>query len=363
MDGLRNHIIGLICVGMVLTAGIALAATNKKSSGILPQEITLSGKYYDRTSLLNEFLNIAFEKYADERPDLYHAMPDSKKTIFPKSLYAGDDEWPSTLRLFMPANFAQQYPWLYEYIYRDLGSPRMLSLNKWKRSVKVSVGYPFELNAQQSGVNEFLDYEEVDMQQKQEVLVEDEVKKLAPILRDLTDLPVDYIPHKSETIQNFANLRVIFTDASRFETAFKKGGVSWAKAYARNIGPPARYFRMEIEPLLTTSVKFTSRQKDQVDGYFLTNANNEIEYSFCFLSDRHEQSLLRALVKECVLRSMGLPENTSRQKKALLSAWTSVGKPYPSFTDFDRYMLWILYNPRLKPGMSRIEATRKLLGY
>jgi len=103
--------------------------------------------------------------------------------------------------------------------------------------------------------------------------------------------------------------------------------------------------------------------------------------SLCFIWQGHPPEMLKALVRECLLRSMGLPDATALESNGYLDLWNDPQK-YPrrqknpkidtisvgeyvipkQLSEYDRYFLSLLYNPVLNPGMSPLDVYYALMG-
>jgi|GEM_PF-4365482 len=119
-------------------------------------------------------------------------------------------------------------------------------------------------------------------------------------------------------------------------------------------------------------VIFTPNSDKQVDGFFVTNERNEIQFSICYLPSRIlEGSLKMNLLDECLVRSMGLPDPISNMATELdppsiLSYWQDKDKWHARIVAYhrgrdsldiqglsalDMLLLEVLYNPSIHPGM------------
>ena len=216
-------------------------------------------------------------------------------------------------------------------------------------------------------------------------MVEGEVRSMAPVLSEMTGLAISFMDSGQETAAQIANMRIIVTTHDGFTVKtpfFKKGRSQTMRSGSRQQGKKGHDFRDHLEHYsLPTAVHFTPYSEKQVDGYFLPNADNTIGMSFCFIWQGHPPEMLKALVRECMLRSMGLPDAAALESKGYLDLWNDPQK-YPHrqkhpqvemltvgeytipkhLSEYDRYFLRLLYNPALKPGMGPIEVYRELMG-
>lgn len=337
---------------------------------LIPSSILLDGATYKREQLLYDFGQIAFSSFI--QPNLF-----PERGLFNpfSNINGGKTD-------FNPYLFKKEYPWLYEYIFRDLGTPKYFALNKWQSPIRISLGYPNDLNPLRELKGKpvlstrkyprltndgepmhemFLSgpsLEEIPFRIRAEV--SKSVLDVLPVLKEITNLPVAFIPPEQETLSNRGNLRIVlFHDVSEWETTFKKGNkVSYIQGLATGYD-----FRNDIEgEMLTTGVHFTPNMNRQVDGFFLADKSNEIELSICYLWDGHEPQLLSALVSECLLRSLGLPDASYRATNSMLNGWLQgkSNKPPAKISDYDKFIAKLLYDPRLKAGLSPSELFKFL---
>ncbi|NKB22647.1 MAG: hypothetical protein GKS01_19335 [Alphaproteobacteria bacterium] len=145
--------------------------------------------------------------------------------------------------------------------------------------------------------------------------------------------------------------------------------------------------------------RFTPELVDQVEGQIKTAENHNIFLAKCNVVMSLEEPVLRALVNECLLRAMGLPGESKLSDRSVLSNWnrgnrldrplisegcrsmpnkkelsakckrvlanlvasdsdvSAYAAPHP----YDLLMLNLLYDERVKPGMSKKEVRRLIL--
>lgn len=117
------------------------------------------------------------------------------------------------------------------------------------------------------------------------------------------------------------------------------------------------------------AIKFSPTFPDQVDGYFVTNENNEIEFSMCYIWSGHNDDTIKSLALECLVRSMGLPGGIRpKHSPSILSSWSKHGETLEvvaggstdPLTDIDKRLLSTLYLPQLHTGMSITEVETTL---
>lgn len=370
---------------------------------LIPDRVTLDGESYTRYELVYTFLKSAISTYIPANQTRF-----DEALVPPLMMTEETDDALQTAE-----GYRVQYPWIYEYMYRDKGMPRYAAINKWDSAhpVRVAIGFPNDLKpyewlrlpiktpnndqfnewrastgAEPITHTESRLYERYAQTQDNNVvtMVEGEVRSMAPTLSNVTGLSISFMEQGQETAAQMANMRIILTthDGSLVKTPFFKKGRSQTMVVGdRLAGKKGRDFRDQLEHYsLPTAVHFTPYSEKQVDGYFLPNADNTIGLSFCFIWQKHPPEMLRALVRECMLRAMGLPDATAMQSRGYLDLWNDPQK-YPhrqkhpkvetltvdeyviptQLSEYDRYFLRLLYSPAIKPGMSPIEVYRALM--
>lgn len=274
---------------------------------------------------------------------------------------------PSVHSLDTPRGYEQQYPWLYEYLYRKQGAPRFYAINKWTKPIKVVFGFPNDLKP-------YADYKGVETQsnlysffrtsQKPEVykFAETVVQPFLKTVEDLTGLPATYIAQEDK--DDLGNLRIVFTNGTpMWETPFKltSSGIM-VRPHTPNV-----LFRGFLErQYMNTAVHFTPGALQQVDGYIIPNADNSIGMTFCYIWEGHSEALMKALIQECMLRSLGLPgETPSKKSSGLLGYWNKGEKKGVAdeaqqdisvpITKLERDVIRFLYSDKVKTGMTAMD--------
>lgn len=431
-----------LTVAILTGAGQGRADEKRQSSATLtplfPNQMVLDGTAYTNKELLSAFVDITLSPFirANHFPDPLRLPPTEACT---KPIYSHSEQ----NICGTPAEYKTRYPWLYDFLYREKGEPKYFAVNKWTGPIRISLGYPADLapvlspderKSEQPHPNNkrWLDplspiyfiakrlgftyptrlslYDSRDLMETSpayvniaslQTTVEDEITVLLPVIRDLTGLPVSYIEREHETAESTANLRIIFQ--TRLTDEPLKANLTVPAGKRTSIMPSGLRtsipgdtsggvaiigeqnsidYRRAVEPALLTAVHFTSYTDQQVDGYLLPNADNSIGMSFCFIgANRLEPPILRALVRECLVRSLGLPNAPSLLPTMLLGLWNGQlpgesraliwmnrpgalkdaptsysakewGPSTPPITEFDRFIIRTLYNSQIRPGMT-----------
>lgn len=279
--------------------------------------------------------------------------------------------------VFDPPLYKERYPWLYEFFFRTEGVPRYFALNRWAMPLTVSVGLPNDARPfsfperkvfPTKGMVLRAPYKQIP--DSFEEAVRAEATAMEGRITASTGLPFAYIPHGKETIHEFARIRVVpVDDIAHWRTAYKNGGI------VTGSNTHTLPFRFGGEFFFYTRVPFTRITNKHVDGFFLANAHNEIELSICYIWPGHSPPVLQFLIRECLLRSLGLPsaETIDMPPSMFLAPWNdpdiwndSKKKELPSvppdITELDWFLVRILYAPALQPGMHYEQIVHKLYG-
>lgn len=303
------------------------------------------------------------------------------------------------------------YPWLYPHLVPERGLPKPLAVNKWVQPIKIAFGMPndlepFEetnkegkkppsisgkkgilLDRTREGKWNGLYYELNDPIADMSgyggfPIVESEIKDFSAIVSPVIGLSVSYLSPNEETKENYGNIRInLFKDdvlAANKINGVDHGGLFKRESRPRpkfntvvtGVGAPPWYDFQQIEPILNTRISFNNFGR-HVEGYFLSNEKNEIQMAVCYIWEGHQPEILRGLIRECLLRSMGLPGLANRgfEQVSLLRDWNGT-KLKPTYSDYlqkpfvlseiDRKFLQLLYSPDIQAGMDYLTV-RKLL--
>ena len=278
------------------------------------------------------------------------------------------------------------YPQIYKLVYEDRVRQEG-GVYKWNAPIFISMGFqndlkpavppsingkkiddlkrwPYDLNGKAlaswfltSTGNAKLFGEALKKRHEAEKIVEDEINKNVSDLQHLTHLNVSYLPHSQDNSESKANVRIVLVADPKAESwisDFKRGdGISKSLAYDQPTP-------VDIRSLITSdsaSVNFTSASRRQVDGFLFANGN-DIDGAYCFIWQEHGAEVIRSLVRECLVRSLGFPGASSRLKEVndSLSLWNEGGPDaQSSISELDKYLINLLYDPQLKAGMSDLD--------
>lgn len=336
-------------------------------ASILPLEVKLDGSTFSKEDVLARFMDAAFSHYIWGYSEA--AVPERGGYFgYSSERFTSSQGLAFINSLFLrPEIIRPLYPWLYEFLFRDKGVPRFVALNKWNSPVRIAFGFPNDLKPYQSlGREHYLlkIYGSGVLTPGLKELAESQISDQVVFLKQATKLDISYLPSEKETQDLTGNLRIVFMDRKGFSSPFKDGPPGTVIGGGQNGGTE---FRTSVEPNLLTAVKFTPNSPYQVDGYFLPDADNHISMAVCYIWKGHSSEMIKGLIRECLLRSMGLPD-APRGYKGLLGLWnsqlriskTTEANP-PQMSPYEEFMLKLLYNPTLTAGMSTFDVYKSLM--
>lgn len=351
-----------------------------------------------------EFSYVAFNSYT---PFLSHPSPYPYRW---EAFNKRSNAFPLFSSLNNPEEyFKKTYPWLHEYLYRELGTPRVNVINKWTKPVRISIGYPnglkpynwqennglscsdgacvlkgvyiTEPSVEEQWVNNYNNPEFPQNRYRDNQFVQNiiapEIEKNIPLLKRATGLDLKYVPAYQDNADDVAEIRIIIANSDNnrhpWITPFKDGRMLMHDPDVKGdmgnvderkiVGRDYIYLREQVESALSTAVYFTPYSYQQVDGYILPNADNSIGMAFCYLNENLKEDVIKKLIQECLVRSLGLTSAYGFDK-GVLSLWNDSffqpkhlrqyhdSQAVTGISDFDLEMLSILYRKDIQPGMS-----------
>lgn len=421
--GQRKFLCGVFVFGLLLAGTISAAADER--AVVFQDGLSLNGKSFYESLFFGVFVETAISRtIASIQPP-----PLEKQTAGPipagrwqAEQFVHEQPWDV---LYAENKFYKKYPWLAEYLYRQKGVPDYAVINKWIKPIRISFGYPNNLklyalpdvpaallksykNYQRFPVpplGAFLTDRNVEAEswhiqfyrespgaakiiRSTYEAAEKEVMRHTGLLSDLAKLPVTYVTQEKDDKESPAEIRIILVKSSQSETCGKD---NWKTMFKHRVPPDSfnrdfvrvctsvegdplaiytHSFRDDFEQYLTTRVVFTAGSEHQVDGYLLPAADNSIGMAFCFINAFHPPEIVQALVRECLVRAMGLPESSDTRSPhynhGITSLWNdpltksqrenrSLYKAPPEITELDQHLLRTLYHPAIKPGMTALE--------
>lgn len=363
------------------------------------------------------FLNIptfAKDDSSDQPSSVSSSRPNYFAWAFIRGVVSGQS-YNTRLLIFQDLYVTRAaYPWLYPHLVPENGLPKPLAVNKWTQPINISFGMPNDLEPFEEMNKEakkapsisgkkriFLDktregkwnglyYELNDpiadiKGYRSFPVAEDEVKAFSEVVSPVIGLSVSYLAPELETKENYGNIRInLFKDdvlAANKISGSDHGGLYNRESRPKpkfntvvtGVGAPPWFDFQQLEPLLNTRLSFNNFGR-HVEGYFLSNEKNEIQMAVCYIWEGHKPEILRGLIRECLLRSMGFPGLTNRGFKeiSLLGEWNQQNGngPKPEYLEYfsqpfaltekDRRFLELLYSESIQPGMDYIALYKTL---
>lgn len=367
-----------------------------------------------RTFLLVFSLCFVFCMASLAGDDTAQPLSDRKQKIYNRAFVDGVIVGNSyNARLISPEDLYvtnSSYPWLYPHLVPEKGLPKPLAVDKWTQPIKITFGMPNDLEPFEeitkegkkphsiSGKNGFYRTKEGEWNgvyyalndliadikgYKAFPVVESEIKGFSEVVAPVIGLPVSYLSPDEETKENYGNIRInLFKDDTLAAVKWGKGlhpGLfkrenrpkpSFTTAWS-GVGQPRPYDFPELERLLNTRTSFNN-SLHHVEGYFLSNENNEIQMAVCYIWEGHQPDVLRGLIRECLLRSLGFPGVTNRHSEhgSLLKGWNG-STPWPEYVDYlqkpfalfdnDQSLLELLYSKEIQAGMDYLTLRNVLI--
>jgi len=183
--------------------------------------------------------------------------------------------------------------WMRKYLENPSMPARVGVINKWAMpEVTVGVGWP-------SPTEGFFKHSPPEQPSHDFIKI---VQAVTENIAKISGLKIKFIPPDSpkEKTDGFARIRVVPISATRLHNKYKSYIVD------------ASYFRHPrnhaLQELLRNAVEFTPYSRSQVDGFFIPDSENQIEFAACRIANRLSHDMQVALITECLLRSLGMPE-------------------------------------------------------
>ncbi|QKK04503.1 MAG: hypothetical protein HND56_01845 [Pseudomonadota bacterium] len=337
--------------------------------------LSIGGENLPRSVLIADFLNVAFSSklWNEDTGQDYEMFLRTKETQPLSSI------------------LEKRYPWL-RLLYRNDNLPKPYALTKWDQKITIGLDWPMGAFSHGRAVEEKFPgtYK----------MFEKQIKDIIPDIQRLTGLDVEFIAKNDprEKTEEFARIRVIpiirthLRNYFRFhrENMYGRGGAS----YSWHIDEHEYHF--------WGAVQFTPLSRTQVYGYLVPQENNTLSMSVCRIIPAVGEKLAKALITECLLRSLGLPELSKQKPKDTLGEWNLSHTPdsllpaldgnekaflargpfygidertvHPfrseltdedvlpkGFSAYDQAMVSLLYCPELRSGMDKHQVLAVLL--
>lgn len=348
-----------------------------RANEIVPQSVPLDGQIYEgtrRQMLINSFISVS-------APTQF-VFSSSSDFSFPQESVSFD--------FFNSESIKRNYPWLYPYLYESK-IPPLLSVNKWVKPIRISLDLPNNYQSfgeENKAFGYYLGSWGTNSPRPEYLSarswVQAESSRTASELSRLTGHDIKFVAE--EPLNDplaVSNVRVVLMDNVKWWSSKFKIGGKQISANLTNWG----HSWLAIEPFLITRIPFTPGNTRQVEGYFISNERNEIQFAVCYIWSGHEKTLLQKLVQECLVRSLGLPGSFDikfHQPVSFFGFWNGMQNPsvwdvkakkmieYPviflnpenmekptpyelELSDIDKFFVKTLYSPAIKPGATYVD--------
>ena len=281
---------------MSILAGFSGGRVHADTASAPP--LVLDGVAYSKSTFILDFMRIAFAE-ASWSADPLNSVLQGRNELIGGAVVR---------KKFFPS-FPNGFPvWLREYIWREQGEPDYAALSRWPQSgVTISTGWPppskqrerfkgFSQRAEQQALRHIND------------------------LQAAIGLPVRFMNPADETTTDFARIRIVDALSLNFffDNKFKINGrgynvVPIPITQPDFMGPPVlsdyaeHGIMLAYEGKLLDAVRFTPFARVLVEGYYVMDEDNNIDFAACYIWPHHQDALFNALVTECLVRAAGLP--------------------------------------------------------
>ncbi len=326
----------------------------------VPEKFMLDGREYTKERLIEDFINIAFSKkdwpVSNDSQNSF-TKRSIGKVIFdylvgasPRVCCTPSSEEKMLNRSQIPG-YLSQLPSMSEYLFRPNGIPNREGIYKWTRQ-KVGIGFDWpQYTTQHWGggigvgvidpdtglpiqyvcgitIENCEDLYKITKGEYQDIV--DHINALIPELEKITglDLRLQMPGDENEKTENYARIRIIPVRTNLQKNFFKM--------YRYGILPPPDNFHViKYEPYFIGAVSYTTDVRSQVDGYLLPDADNSLGLSTCKIMPVVGREIMKALVTECLLRALGLPDISKYNDHAMLGNWNKEYDSFSKLEDFD----------------------------
>lgn len=342
-------------LGLVLclqATAVWAAATDKEkpisktaANIVEPQNsVQIGGKTYTRGQIVADFLRVAFSDRVwndDLGSKGYEVMLSQSRRLFEATS-----------------------PWFDEFFTRPQGLPKSGVINKWPRDITIGIDWPAP--AHDTSIYH-AQRKNVLIEKGTDQYYEDFERNIMAAIPDLvraTGRSVHFIDPKDprDNAKDYARIRIVPTK-------------QWVNRNLYMPGMRENPSPLSYEPYLQGGVLFGSsaeyvyygsaptyeRLGKKMDGYLLPESNNNLGLVICKIDPETDSLVIKALISECLVRAMGLPEISKIKQLSVLGTWRNnlvnskqdvPTKPTP----YDLYMVSLLYCSDIKQGMSRNDV-------
>lgn len=383
----------------LINAGKKIPAQADTIVGMSTHEKTyvFDGKTYSVSQLLDDFMEVAFS-------DKPWPMEDGVDATYMLGRKFDEATQRESILSLTPRRegtrleyFLRDFPWMEEFAAQPRSFEYGDRLHKWNRKkIRISFDWPaFSGREHLSPISienlpfcgpasQYCAYVSALASGHHKDIV-DHIQSVATELEQITDADLSVIMPgtKEEASAEFARIRIVFEEKNEQKNFFKFHRYGKHK---RVIDWRMRYNEHELKP----AVSFTTDIRSQVDGFLVISEDRSIGLSVCKIMPVVGADLMRSLLTECLVRSMGLPDLLSRDAESVLTNWNaqydaysllkdldgrekalrpapvrieradlpalSPTKVFDHLTEYDRFMLGLLYCDKIKTAATKQEA-------
>ncbi|HEX2753485.1 MAG TPA: hypothetical protein VHP34_10375, partial [Alphaproteobacteria bacterium] len=166
------------------------------------------------------------------------------------------------------------------------------------------------------------------------VTLEKQIASLIPDLEEATGRRVRFIPNNTaeEKSAQHAKIRILWMRGNAQKNYFKS---YYRACNSESCSVSAAAWFSKIREYLWGALPFTPDARSQVDGYILPYSNDSIGMSFCNINPLVGVDLVKSLVTECIVRSLGFPGIVD-DEKAVLGRWNKKYDQYSRVAGVDK---------------------------
>lgn len=304
---------------MSLSEGLMKAIEEKRShqGNIISEQ---SQKPFSNESLIGEFLNAAFSN------DIWGTAEGRAFS------YEGSEKDQTKLK-GIPE-------FISEYVTREKGFPRLGVINKWDRKdIKIGFGWP---------TSEFSKWKkDIEIQERYYSEVSHIIRQESEKISSLGAVKLEFLDTETEKVRGYADIRIV-----PFQ---RPNGGAFPRFSTSDFHNDSRIWY--LENFIKAGVRFSVGGMNQVEGYLLVDASNNIQQAVCYINVDMNNSAFVSYIDECLFRSLGLTGSTN-YTGGILSArkdgeLTTIG-------DKDIKLLSTLYDTRILSGDDKYAIINKL---
>jgi len=261
----------------------------------------LDGTRYTRDQIIIDFTNSSYSRYIWKQHKLFIKRNNG---WFLTSFKTHPSE---SVRLML-----EKYPSRFSsYVFRPQGRPKFSSMNRWNRDITLG-----------------LDLSDIHFNEQRDVISSTITPHIQAISRELSasiGKNINFVGISKSCLSDI-DICISFTDSfsnnNRFKSFGTQRGINNALSSTPLKSTDINYHK--IEAFLSDAVEFTPTSRGQVRGYFIPDHRNNIDFASCQIWPYMDDDLMKSLVTECMVRSLGLPELVTNSSSSILRSWNRV---------------------------------------